>query len=259
MKKEVFAAFSKVFLYTSPFALFCSENGNGGYLFLIFIAFGCICAWIGRGGLEHTIRVKPKDWWETQFRASISKHKEKQLSSRNVQASWDFANYITSVNDCPMPTEEEKEKIVRSMGLVTEKMEQREKQKKIDEWDRIQVGKCYLLKDFVKQFIDTGCDNIIENYLKLSIKALKFYDNGIVDGYGTIHRFQQDIEEIWNTKLSINEKKEAERWLESYKSRFFKELEEVQSEKSRIALRLSHFNRYDWHDHDLNRKYGFIK
>ena len=259
MKKEVFTVFSKLFLYTSPLALFCSKNGNGGYLFLIFIASGCLCAWIGRGGLDPVIRVKPKDWWKAQFRASISKYDRKQLSSRNIQTSWDFANYITSVNRCPMPTEEEKERIVRSMGLVTEKMKQREMQNKIDEWDRLQVGKCYLLKGFVKQFIEADCDYIIEKYLNFSIKALRFYDNGIVDGYGTIYRFKQDVEEVWNTKLSISEKKEAELWLESYKSRFYKELENVQNDKSRIALMASYFNRYDWYNQELNRKHGFIK
>lgn len=255
MNKAVFAAFGSVFLWTSPFALFCSKNGNGIYLCIVFLILGGICKWIGNGGLEPTIRVKPKDWWETQFRMSIDKKEGKQLSPNDVQASLDWANYITTANKCPMPSEAEKERIARSMGLTTPKM----KQEEIDKWDRLQVGKCYLLKEFQEQFAKPGYVSRPDLYIEYSIRALQFSDRSTVEGYCTFHRFKKNIEEMWNTELTKREKEEARKWVEEYKSRFFEELEEYRANKTPMHTIKFHYDRNGWSDEEFDRKYGFIK
>ena len=103
-----------VFFGTAPFALFCSESGNGIILCIVFLILGGICKWIANGGLEPKIKVEPKDWWETNYKLNMAQ-------GRGHKISKDLADYTTTINRFPMPSEEKKEEIARAMGAITPK------------------------------------------------------------------------------------------------------------------------------------------
>ena len=215
MNKEIFAVFSKIFLCTSPFALFCSRNGNGGALFLVFLILGGICAWIGHGGLEPTLRVKPKDWWETQFRHSIALKKSKELSNQDVKDSLKWADYITSSNKLPMPTE------------------------KSDHIDRIQFGKYYLMEKEIKKmekenfgsFHDDWRErNSLTTYMGHLCREISYCNLcrvTFIDYDDLRNRFGMDKpEKVWNLVLSNEERREAAKWTKETIERITRERRE---------------------------------
>ena len=252
MNDAVFAVLAKVFLCTSPFALFCSKNGNGIQLCIVFLILGGICWWIGDGGLNPTIRVKPKDWWETQFRDSIAKKRDRELTNHEVQESLKWADYITSSNKLPMPTDEEKERIMESMGIESPKV----KKEKRDHIDRIQFGKKYLLDKAIKEYDARVllCDNYRE--ASALIKRMKRGSNMIRDTKAKVtligmtglnNQFGTwDIDKIWNDILSDEERTEAEKWVNETIERFKQEELDIKN----ISVPEGYYVDYE-------KKYGF--
>ena len=253
MKKTVFQILGKVFLFTSPIALFCSRNGNGITLCAIFLSLGGICKWIGDGGLNPTIRVKPKDWWETHYRLNIQKTIENggTKDARADKIARGVADCTTQGNRCPMPSEEEKERIAQSMGITTYKMIQ----DKRDSWDRLQIGKRYLLKQMLKKYKgrflrDESKERMCvpSMYIKAAIYSLETY------GW---HSELSDEEE-WNNSLSQEEKKLVQQWIDEYEQRLIKEMNDyIQNGIPMPTIRIQcKYGAGELLD-EYNRKYGF--
>lgn len=227
MKKQIFNLLGWIFLITTPFALFCSENGNGWFLCLIYLSLGIMCVWIGNGGTDTKIRVKPKEMWEYVYRERIMYHFSKDTTGDENARK--IADKVTRDNNCPMPTEEEKENIARSFGIVTKKMLQ-------DEYFRInklQFGKYYLMKMTAKYYQDNpqiiyfneNCKTIhnstisplFANHILQCAGLIEYVPCGTISFVSVFdlerHFGTSDVEKIWNDILSEQDKKEAKMWV----------------------------------------------
>ena len=89
---------SFVFFCVAPFALFCSEDGNGMILCAIYLILGSLCKWIENGGLKPKVYIEPKDWWECNYRQNMAQ-------GRGHKASKSIADFTTKSNHFPMPSE----------------------------------------------------------------------------------------------------------------------------------------------------------
>lgn len=214
-----------MFFILAPFGFFCTENGTGLITGAVFLILGFVFKWIGNGGLEPKIKVNPKDWWETNYRLN-------HAQGRGEETARNIADYTTRSNGFPMPSEEEKERIAKSMGIKTRKMEQDE----TDRYDRIQVGKYYLITELMEKYKNVTIKEredgsplrtmrwcYLEFYIKYEQKNLKFARDGSVGGYNTCHRFKKNDVEIWNS-LSSDERNEAMCWVAEYEERLLKEV-----------------------------------
>ena len=258
---------SWIFFCLTPFGFFCTENGTGLITGTVFLILGFVFKWLGNNsGGEPTAKVKvePQKFWECHYMDSIN-------GGGIDQNARTWATTVARAHNCPIPSEAEQERIARRNGIVTEKMKQQEK----DKWDRIQVGKCYLMQELEKKYKNNFAQKIDENnsnknrrmaypslYIEASTRALQFDDIGTnyVAGYNTFHRFKKNVDEMWNTELSFNEKVEAKKWVEEYENRMLKEINDYIEKGIPMPTITEHYNgRAAIYREEFDRKYGFIK
>lgn len=240
------------FFILTPFGFFCAENGTGLITGTVFLILGFICKWIENGGLEPKIKVEPKDWWETNYRINMAQ-------GRGHEASKGIADDTTRWNHCPMPSEEEKERIAKSLGVVTEKS----KQDIREHWDRVQVGKYYLMTELIEKYEKyhwnvTKLYPLPVEYIKASRNALEFVWDGRVGGFLTFSRFKKNDEEMWNS-LSTEEKNEAREWVREYEERFVKEINDYLENGVEMPTITKHYRCGKPYLYDFDIKYGFTR
>lgn len=235
----------------APISLFCSQNGNGITLCIIFLVLGIICRWIGNGGLNPTVRIKKENWWEEHYKMCLgaqAANKDK-LDATDDKIARENADYRTRIKNIPLPSEEEKEKIARSMGIITYKMQQDAK----DSWNKIQYEKCRLMKEFEENtnWNEFGKGyNSFRLYVEASRKALEYH----MDFYSVLK------EQPWDKPLTTEEKLEANKWIKEYKERFLKEVNDyVENKKSMPTIDYHYKHGYNVQNRDFNIKYGFEK
>ena len=67
---------SWLFFCLSPFALFCSEDGNGLILCPVFIILGFVFKWIGSNSNATptaVVKIDPREFWEWHYKNRIRK------------------------------------------------------------------------------------------------------------------------------------------------------------------------------------------
>lgn len=245
----------------APIALFCSQNGNGFILCVVLLILGGICKWIGGGGLNPTVRISRRKWWEEQYKARLginSANKDKP-DAKDDQIAKDIADWSTKSMKLPMPTEEEKEKIARAIGVTTYQMKYDEE----DRWNRIQVEKYRLMEELYKKYKAKGdiCskDYVFGKrvgrvccpymYIKYSMMVLK--------DFITVYEWNQNP---WTETASIDEKAEAKKWIDEYEKRLISEVNDYIENGISMPTIKKHKERGGraiYTDYDV--EYGFVK
>lgn len=230
---------SWIFFCLSPFALFCSEDGNGLILCPTFIILGFVFKWIGNvsiGASKNVVKVKPSEFWECHYKRFISSTLAQKetigdyLMSYKDKEARDHATTMCRYHNAWIPPEVTQEQIARASGVITEQM--------VEEKDRIQFGKYYLMGKTIK-FFEEGmetCDVVTIEWRELSriVEELKHLRNEITYvGIRSISEFKfkekfgtYEADEVWNTVLSQKERSEAKKWAKEYMERFKKEEED---------------------------------
>ena len=207
-----------MFFILTPFGFFCTENGTGLITGTIFLILGVVCKWIGEGGTESKIKIEPQDFWDFHYRSGLANG----LHDRDARKT---ADAIARMNNCPIPSEEQKEKTAKSMGIVTDKMKQDEENR----FNRIQVGKYYLMTELKEKY---KMEKIEKNkrfkskWLCIDYERSRLFFKGTftpISEYLVEYRLGMSIAEVWNSLLP-KEKKEAQDWVNEYETRLCKEI-----------------------------------
>lgn len=122
---------SWIFFCLSPFALFCSEGGNGLILCPVFIILGFVFKWIGNnsgGTPTAVVKVEPQEFWEWHYKNRIRKTLDNRdsISDRKMasddKGAREWATAMCGYHNVWIPPQEEQERIARENGVITNKM-----------------------------------------------------------------------------------------------------------------------------------------
>lgn len=233
---------SWLFFCLSPFALFCSENGNGLVLCPIFILLGFVCKCVGNNNentSQTTVKVEPQEFWEWHYKDRMrSTLAEKDSINDGLMALKDqearsWATTICGYHNAWVPPGATQEKIARKNGVITKEMIKERNEKK----DRIQVGKYFLMMALMEEYRGTkigrggieGCcypDMVI----KRDIDKIKTSNYRMVSDYWTQCTYNKTIREVWES-LSMEEKNQAKIWVKEYDKRLMEVVKEYVDRK----------------------------
>lgn len=240
------------FFILTPFGFFCTENGTGLITGTIFLILGFVFKWIEGGGLEPKVKVEPKDWWETNYRINMAQ-------GRGHEASKGIADDTTRWNRCPMLSEEEKEKIARSTGVITPQMKYDEE----DRWNRIQVEKFRLMEKLYEKYRGIGefrSDDYVpgkrEGRCCYPYRYIE-YSKDVLKRFIKVYKWNKDP---WTACISESEKNEAKKWIEEYEERLIREVNNYIENGVFMPTIRKHYDRGGhavYTDYDV--KYGFCK
>ena len=221
---------SWIFFCLSPFALFCSEGGNGLILCPVFIILGFVFKWIGNnsgGTPTAVVKVEPTEFWEWHYkdrmRSTIAQKDtiSDELMAYNDKEARDWATTICGYHNAWVPPEGKQEQIARANGVITEKMIKARNENK----DRIQVGKYVLMNELMEKYDTTrvGKGGMSPCYypksrIKKDIDKIKTSNDRYITEYWAYDKYKKSIKEIWNS-LSEEEKNQSTRWVEEYERR----------------------------------------
>ena len=224
---------SWLFFCLSPFALFCSENGNGLVLFPVFIILGFICRWVGNnigGTSTPVIKIEPQKFWEWHYKDRIRSALAQKdsigdylMSAKDKEArSW--ATTICGYHNAPVPSECVQEQIARANGVVTEKIVKEREIKK----DRIQIGKYFLMNELQLKYENGNMS--VERKIREDIKKIKILHHGGADDWYVKREYGKTVREMWET-LSLEEKEQAEKWVEEYESKLIRAIQDYENHR----------------------------
>ena len=225
---------SWLFFCLSPFALFCSESGNGLILCPVFVVLGFICKWAGEnsGGTPRAVvKVDPNEFWKWHYKDRISSVlAQKDSISDGLMAYKDqearrWATTICGYHNAWVPPEATQEQIARANGVITEQMV---KEKAVNK-DRIQIGKYFLMKELKKKYYGKrfGKDGRGERYYHPYTKIEKDrYKIKLSDGHSINEKwieldYKMSLREIWDS-FSEREKSQATKWINEYEEKLLK-------------------------------------
>ena len=122
---------SSMFFVLAPFALFCSEDGNGLLLCPVFIALGFLLKHIENkksNATQLVVKVDSRKFWEWHYdkRVSSTLSNKESLGDLSIAIKDDEARtWATSMcryHNAWIPPEEEQERMARERGFITKKM-----------------------------------------------------------------------------------------------------------------------------------------
>ncbi len=228
---------SWMFFCLSPFALFCSENGNGMILCPVFIVLGFVFKWVGSnssGTPKVVVKVEPQKFWEWHYKDRMRNTlAEKDSISDGLMAlkdkeARDWATTICGYHNAWVPPESEQERIARANGVVTEQMV---KEKAVNR-DRIQIGKYFLMNELEEKYHSTkigkgGRENCCfpRTHIEEDKGKIRSSDDRYISDYWTKSKYNKSISEIWGS-LSEEEKNQATKWIEEYEEKLIKQCNE---------------------------------
>ena len=193
---------SWIFFCLSPFALFCSENGNGLILCPVFILLGFVFKWIGsnsNGTPTAVVKVEPQKFWEWHYKDRMrSTLAQKDTISDGLMALKDkearsWATTICGYHNAWVPPEARQEQIARANGVVTEQMVKENTIKK----DRIQIGKYFLMSELKLKYEDASWRARIE--IEKDMKKIKISRHGGADDWYVKQEYGKTVKEMWKT------------------------------------------------------------
>lgn len=224
---------SLMFFCLSPFALFCTEDGNGLILCPVFIVLGFVFRWIGKkldDAQRDVVRVDPKEFWECHYKDRMrSTLVQKDAINDGVMALKDkearsWATTMCGYNNAPVPPEAEQEQIARINGVITEQMIKERGAGK----DRIQIGKYFLLKKLAEKYSGKEfgeglggkcyCPWVI---IKDDLRKIKLSNGHSINEKLIEYDYKMSLGSIWNG-LSEPEKIEIVKWVTEYEERLIK-------------------------------------
>ena len=226
---------SSLFFILSPFALFCSEDGNGLILCPVFIILGFVFKWAENNGSSSgaVVKVEPQKFWEWHYKDRMRNTlAEKDSISDGLMAlkdkeARDWATTICGYHNAWVPPEVKQEQIARENGVITEQMV-KEKSAKMD---RIQIGKYFLLKElenkyYGKRFGKSGRGERCYfpwTTIKDDCHKIKLSNGRRVSGSMIEYDYKMSIRSIWDS-LSEQEKAQATTWSKKYEERLLKQV-----------------------------------
>lgn len=223
---------SWIFFCLSPFALFCSENGNGLILCPIFIILGFVFKYVGNnGGGGATVKIDPNEFWEWHYKDRIrSTLAQKDTISDGLMALRDkearrWATTICGYHNAWVPPENVQEQIARENGVITEKMV-KEKNEKID---RIQIGKSFLMCKLKLKY-DRPKTWHTKKEIENDMRKIKLSNDDIAEDWFVERKYGKTVAEIWEV-LSLEEKQQAEKWIEEYEEKLILAIQDYEKNK----------------------------
>ena len=218
---------SWLFFCLSPFALFCSEDGNGLILCPVFIILGFIFKYIenkSNGTSMAIVKIEPQKFWEWHYKERMRDTlAQKDTINDGLMALKDrearsWATAMCGYHNAWVPPDGTQEQIARANGVITEKMIKECDEKR----DRIQVGKYILMSALMEKYDTIKVSRNIRNlyyYPKTRIKKdldkIQTSNNRHVTEYWAYDKYKKSIKEIWNS-LSDEEINQAIKWVEEY-------------------------------------------
>lgn len=227
---------SWLFFCLSPFALFCSEDGNGIILCPVFIILGFIFKYAGNNSGKPTavVKIEPQNFWEWHYKDRMrSTLAQKDSISDGLIALKDkearsWATAICGYHNAWVPPEEKQEQIARANGVVTEQMVKEKSAKK----DRIQIGKYFLMCKLEEKHHSTkigkgGRENCCfpSMYIEEDKDKIRSSDDRFISDYWAKSKYNKSISEIWES-LSEEEKNQATKWIEEYEEKLIQQCNE---------------------------------
>lgn len=217
-----------LFFCISPFALFCSEDGNGLILCPVFIILGFVFKWIENNSGKPSravVKIDPKDFWEWHYKDRMrsmyvqkDSGNEKRMTIHDQEAR-EWATTVCGYHNAWIPPESTQEQIARANGVVTTQMIKERKEKH----DRIQVGKYILMCELEKKYCSTkiGKDGhekccSPQTYIAKDKDKIRLSDSRHVKWAKS--KYDKSIFEIWEN-VSEEEKKQATKWVEEYEKK----------------------------------------
>lgn len=223
---------SWLFFCVSPFALFCSDSGDGLILCPICIILGFVFKRAGsRSGKSGVVvKVDPKHFWEWEYikritpiiakRASIN---DELMAARDKEAR-EWATTICRYHNVWIPPESIQEQIARANGVVTESMVR----EKVIKKDRIQIGKYYLVRELYLKYENRKKWRIS---LKIKDDMNKIESNSICMCDWNIKReYGMTVSEMWKD-LSPEEKEQVLEWFKEYAEKRIQTIEDYESRR----------------------------
>ena len=220
------------FFCLSPFALFCSEGGNGLILCPVFIIVGFIFKYAGNNN-ESTpkavVKVDPKEFWEWHYKDRMrSTLAQKDSINDGLMAledkeARDWATTICGYHNVWVPPESTQEQIARANGVITEKMVKENTIKK----DRIQIGKYFLMCELKSKY-----DNVktwhARKEIEKDMKKIKISRHSGADDWYVKREYGKTVNEMWKT-LSLEEKQQAEKWVKEYEEKLIQSVQDYEN------------------------------
>ena len=222
---------SWLFFCLSPFALFCSEGGNGLILCPVFIAMGFIFKWAGSNigdTSKATVKIEPQKFWEWHYKDRMRNTLAQKetindgLMALKDQEARSWATTICGYHNAWVPPEDTQEQIARANGVVTEKMVKANTIKK----DRIQVGKYFLMCELKSKY-----DNVktwrVRNEIEEDMRKIKISRHCGADDWYVKQEYGKTVSEIWQD-LSSEEKQQAEKWIKEYEEKLIQAVKDYE-------------------------------
>ena len=225
---------SWLFFCLSPFALFCSESGNGMILCPAFIILGFIFKHAGSnssGTPTAVVKINPQEFWgwhyKNRMRSTLAQKDSigDELMAFKDKEARDWATTICGYHNAWVPPESEQERIARECGIITEKMLKARNENK----DRMQVGKYVLMNELMEKY---KTDYYLKSRIRMDIDKIMPSDSGFIGEYWAHKKYKKSIKEIWNS-LSEEEKTQAARWVEEYEKQLMDMVREYSGGKYR--------------------------
>ena len=224
---------SWIFFCLSPFALFCSESGNGLILCPVFIILGFVFKWI-EGNNDSTptavVKVEPQKFWEWHYKDRMrSAFAQRDTISDGLMALKDkearsWATTICGYHNAWVPSEAMQEQIARANGAITDKMIKERNEKK----DRVQIAKYFLMCELMGKYNLTKISRgrgyrccYPKMQIKKDIDKIKTSENRLISEYWTKSKYNKSIRDIW-ISLPEEEKDQATKWVEEYEKKLIK-------------------------------------
>ena len=222
---------SWLFFCLSPFALFCSENGNGLVLCPVFILLGFVFKFIGSnsgGTPKVVVKVKPQEFWEWHYkdrmRATLAQKdtiNDGLMALKDKEArSW--ATTICGYHNAWVPPEYTQEQIARTNGAITEKMIKENTVKK----DRIQIGKYFLMCELKLKY--EGVSWRARKEIEKDMKKIKLSRHSGADDWYVKQEYGKTVTEMWKI-LSSEEKEQAEKWIKEYEEKLIQLVQDYEN------------------------------
>ena len=222
---------SWVFFCLSPFALFCSEDGNGLILCPVFIILGFVFKCIGSNSgstSKATVKVEPQKFWEWHYRdrmrstfAQRDSINDELMALKDKEArSW--ATTICGYHNAWVPPESTQEQIARANGVITEQMVKANTIKK----DKIQIGKYFLMCELKSKY-DNAKTWHTRKEIEKDMKKIKISRHGGADDWYVKQEYDMTVSEMWET-LSLEEKQKAEEWVKEYEEKLIQAIQDYE-------------------------------
>ena len=246
---------SIIFFSVAPFALFCSEGGNGLFLCPLFLILGAICKWISNGGIDemHRPRVSSEEFWTIHFLDHYNSWRGNEKVNVTAEDSRRWADEVTRSNGGTPPSNERYEEIARANGIKTRKVRQVDE----DRWNRIQVEKYRLMGELEKKYGWIGFRNKDKTRIycpRLCIKPSR----QALKGFIKVDPLRN--QDPWTAILAEDEKMEAKKWIEEYEERLLREMNDYLENGVKVPTIEWHKNRGGWSVYsEYDVKYGFCR